>query len=188
MKKELEKKIINIIAGLITISLILFIIYAFRLGILNDRNTLVEYMKKFGIWAPLIFILLQTGQVVFPVIPGGASCLAGVLAFGPVYGFIYNYIGLVLGSCIAFLLARNYGIKIVEKLFPQKIMDKYFHYIDTPKFEKIFFYTIFLPGLPDDIMCYIAGLSKIQKSTFLLIILLGKPPALLFYSFFVLLI
>ena len=73
----------------------------------------------------IIFILLQIAQVVFPVIPGGASCLAGVLAFGPLLGFIYNYIGLVLGSLVAFLLSRIYGIKIVEKLFSEETINKY---------------------------------------------------------------
>ena len=184
MSKDKLKRIFNIITIITTVLLIAFIIYAFKLGILEDKTVLVQYMKKFGIFACLFFILIQIVQVVFPVIPGGASCLAGVLAFGPVLGFIYNYIGLALGSLIAFLLSRIYGIKMVEKLFPEETINKYLKYIQNNRFPTIFFWGIFLPGLPDDLLCYIAGLSKMSLKTFIFIILIGKPFALIFYSLF----
>ena len=184
MSKDKLQRIFNIITIITTVLLIAFIIYAFKLGILEDKTVLVQYMKKFGIFACLFFILIQIVQVVFPVIPGGASCLAGVLAFGPVLGFIYNYIGLALGSLIAFLLSRIYGIKMVEKLFPEETINKYLKYIQNNRFPTIFFWGIFLPGLPDDLLCYIAGLSKMSLKTFIFIILIGKPFALTFYSLF----
>ncbi|MDD5826171.1 MAG: TVP38/TMEM64 family protein [Bacilli bacterium] len=184
MSKDKLQRIFNIITIITTVLLIAFIIYAFKLGILEDKTVLVQYMKKFGIFACLFFILIQIVQVVFPVIPGGASCLAGVLAFGPVLGFIYNYIGLALGSLIAFLLSRIYGIKMVEKLFPEETINKYLKYIQNNRFPTIFFWGIFLPGLPDDLLCYIAGLSKMSLKTFIFIILIGKPFALIFYSLF----
>ena len=184
MSKDKLQRIFNIITIITTVLLIAFIIYAFKLGILEDKTVLVQYMKKFGIFACLFFILIQIVQVVFPVIPGGASCLAGVLAFGPVLGFIYNYIGLALGSLIAFLLSRIYGIKMVEKLFPEETINKYLKYIQNNRFPTIFFWGIFLPGLPDDLLCYIAGLSKMSLKTFIFIILIGKPFALSFYSLF----
>lgn len=185
MKRENLQRIFNVITMITTIFLIAFILYAFKLGILGDRMVLVRYMKKFGVFACLFFMLLQIGQVIFPIIPGGASCLAGVLAFGPVRGFIYNYISLVLGSAVAFFLSRNYGMRVVEKFFSQEIIDKYMKYIRNNQFMKIFFWGIFLPGLPDDLLCYIAGLSSMSWKTFLLIILVGKPFALIFYSLFV---
>ena len=61
MKKHVIKKILNIIPIIITILLFIFIIYALKLGILEDKKLLIEYMKKFGIF-------VQIGQVVFPVI------------------------------------------------------------------------------------------------------------------------
>lgn len=169
----------------VTLLLIAFVLYGLHLGIFQDKMILVNYMKKFGFWAPVFFIFLQLFQVVFPVIPGGASCFAGVLAFGPLWGFIYNYIGLVIGSAISYLLSRKYGVKLVGKLFKKEIVDKYLGYIRTNKFNKIFALGIFLPGLPDDLLCYVAGLSDMSFRQFILIILLGKPLALIMYSLFI---
>lgn len=174
----------KLITLIITILLILYVIYGFKLGIFQDKTILIEYLKNFGLFAPIFFILLQIFQVIFPIIPGGASCFAGVLSFGPILGFIYNYIGLTIGSIGAFYLSRRYGLSLVKKLFEEEAIDKYLKYVRMDTFNKIFFLVIFIPGLPDDLLCYIAGLSKMNIKLFIIIILLGKPLALVLYSLF----
>ena len=178
------KKVMTIITVIVTILLVAFIIYAVKMNLFDDSDLLVNRIKSYGLIAPIIFLLIQIVQVVFPVIPGGASCLVGVLAFGPIEGFIYNYVGLTLGSCISFFLSRNYGLPLINKLFQKETVDKYLKYIRTKKFEKVFFWGIFLPGAPDDLLCYIAGISGLTFLRFLFIILIGKPFTLIFYSLF----
>ena len=127
---------------------------------------------------------MQAVQVVFPVIPGGASCLAGVLAFGSVAGFIYNYIGIAIGSLVAFLLSKKYGLALIRKIFKEETVNRYLGYMKSDKFNKIFFWGILIPGLPDDLLCYIAGLTEMNLKTFITIIIIGKPLGLLIYSIF----
>ena len=179
------KRIMTITTVIITILLVAFIIYAVKMNLLTSPEVLVNRIKKYGIIGPIIFLLLQIVQVVFPVIPGGASCLVGPLAFGPIEGFIYNYVGLTLGSIVAYMLSRNFGLPLIKKLFKEETINKYLKYIRTKKFETIFFWGIFLPGAPDDLLCYIAGISNLTFRKFLIIILVGKPLTLIFYSLFV---
>lgn len=179
------KKVFKVVTIVVTILIIGFIIYAVKEGILSDKEKLIEYIKSFGPGAPIFFIILQAIQVVFPVIPGGASCLAGVLAFGAIPGFIYNYIGLVIGSVIAFFLARTYGLRLLRKLFKKDTLNKYLAYINRGIFTKIFFLGILLPGAPDDLLCYVAGVSNLKFRLFLIIILVAKPFTLILYSLFV---
>ena len=176
------KYLFKFIAIFITISIILFIIYAFRLGIFDDKYILVNYIKTLGIIAPIIFIILQIIQVIIPIIPGGITCLAGVLAFGPILGFIYNYIALIIGSCIVYYLASKYGIYLIRKLFKESTINKYIKYIDSKGFKVLFFISIILPFFPDDLLCYIASISKIKFNSYLIINLIGKQISLLGYS------
>lgn len=185
MSNQKTKTLFKVTTILVTILLILFIIYGLQLGIFRDKNMLVAKIQTYGVLGPLFFIALQVFQVVFPVIPGGASCLAGVLAFGPIAGFLYNYIGLVFGSIAAFYLSRTLGMKIVQAFFEQETIDKYLAYVKTNTFKWIFFWGILVPGLPDDLLCYVAGLSNMKFPTFLWIILVGKPLSLLGYSIFI---
>ena len=179
------KRTMTIITVIVTILLVAFIIYAVKMNLLTSPELLVDRIKSYGIIGPIIFLFIQIVQVVFPVIPGGASCLAGTLAFGPIEGFIYNYIGLTLGSVFAYMLSRNFGFPLIKKLFKEETINKYLKYIRTKKFETVFFWGILLPGAPDDLLCYIAGISNLTFRKFLIIILLGKPLTLIFYSLFV---
>ncbi len=179
------KRIMTITTVIITVFLVAFIIYAVKMNLLTSPEVLVDRIKKYGIIGPIIFLLLQIVQVVFPVIPGGASCLVGPLAFGPIEGFIYNYLGLTLGSVFAYMLSRNFGLPLIKKLFKEETINKYLKYIRIKKFEAIFFWGILLPGAPDDLLCYIAGISNLTFRKFLIIILVGKPLTLIFYSLFV---
>ena len=122
-------------------------------------------------------------QVVIPILPGGVSCLAGVLIFGPVWGFVYNYIGISIGSILAFLLSKQYGRPVVRNIIGEKNYDKYIGWLSKGNgFDKAFAVAIFLPVAPDDLLCYIAGLTKMTLKKFTAIILLGKPGSILLYS------
>lgn len=179
-----EKDVFKIVTILMTVLIVSFIVYGIQLGIFQDNKVLIHFVKQFGWIGPLVFILIQIIQVIFPVIPGGASCLAGVLAFGPVEGFIYNYIGLCIGSIASYMLSSKYGEGIIRKFFSDEQVDKYLNYIRTERFNWIFALGILLPGAPDDLLCYVAGVSNLKLKDFIWIILIGKPLTLLGYSLF----
>ena len=176
------KYILKFIAFFITIMAIAFVFYALKLGIFEDKNILVDYIKSVGILAPIIFIILQIFQVIIPIIPGGVSCLAGVLAFGPTLGFIYNFVGLMIGSNIVYYISKRYGINLIKKIFKENTINKYLTYINNNKFKKIFLIGIILPFFPDDLLCYIAGISTISFKEFISINFTGKIISLIGYS------
>ena len=174
------KKIISAALFLLTI---VIAIYGWHKGIFTSSEQLGIFLQKYAVAAPIVFILIQIIQVVFPIIPGGLGCLGGVLIFGPIKGFIYNYIGICIGSVFAFLLGRQYGRDFIRKITGEKFYDKYSTYLTKPKgFDRVFATLIFLPVAPDDFLCYLAGISEITLKKFTFIILLGKPLAIFLYS------
>ena len=144
---------------------------------------LQNYIKGFGIAAPLVLTLFQAFQVVVPVLPGYLGCAAGAIAFGPFVGFLCNYIGISLGSIIAFFLARKFGIDIVLTMFSEKQYIKWSDKIEKSKsYDKFLFVATLLPLFPDDFLCYFSGLIKMSSKKFIWIIILGKPWCILAYS------
>ena len=182
-RTEILRTTLNVttIAGFILIGILLF--YGFRMGIFASPEVLQTFLLNFGFWAPIVFVAIQAVQVVIPILPGGIGCVAGVIAFGPIWGFIYNYIGICAGSIIAFLLARKYGRTFVQAVTNEKQFTKYENWMERGnKFDWLFGIAIFLPVAPDDLLCYLAGLTKMKLRRFTWIILLGKPLALWLYS------
>lgn len=159
-----------------------FFVYGIQVNLFTSQTALQAFLKQFGWFAPIVFIIFQAIQVVLPISPGAIGCVAGVLIFGSVQGFIYNYIGICIGSIAAFLLARQYGLNYVMNMYNKKVFNKYIGWLKKTSFERIFATAIFLPVAPDDFLCYIAGMSKMKLKKFVLIILLGKPFAIIMYS------
>lgn len=158
-------------------------IYFYRMGIFTKPDAMQQYMAKQGAWAPLVFIIIQIVQVVIPIIPGGVSLAAGVVIFGPWFGFAYNYIGICIGSIINFLLSRHFGRPFVEAVISERLFKKYIGWLDKGKrFDTLFAWAIFLPVAPDDFLCMLAGISKMSFKKYVLIILLCKPLSIFLYS------
>jgi uncharacterized membrane protein YdjX (TVP38/TMEM64 family) len=178
-----SRRIINVIS-IIGLGLsIALTIYFINLGVFKDINALRGLVGDSVILGPIIFMLLQVLQVVIPIIPGGISSAAGVLIFGPYLGFLYNYIGISIGSVIIFLLGRRYGKPFILSMISDKTYDKYIGWLDNQsRFEKLFALAIFLPVAPDDALCLMAGLTNISLKKFTLIIIFAKPLSIFLYS------
>lgn len=160
-----------------------FAAYGFHLGIFASSGTFSTYILSLGIAAPIVFILIQAIQVIVPILPGAIGCVAGVIAFGPVLGLLYSYIGISIGSIGAFLISRRYGLPVVRKFVNRKKLDKYMDWLDKGnKFERLFAIAILFPLAPDDMLCFLAGLTKMKLKKFSAIILLCKPPSIALYS------
>ena len=179
---NITKHLLNALSIVIIGFIIIFMIYAIKIGILQDKNILIKEIKKFGVLAPILFLLLQLIQVILPIIPGGTCSIIGVLIFGPILGFIYNYIGIILGSILAYFLSKKYGLKLLKLFFKEETIQKYIKYIQNAQFKKIFIVGIFLPFLPDDLLCYMAGISKMNFFTFLKYVCIGKIFTIVMYS------
>lgn len=146
-------------------------------------GTFQAYLVKLGILAPCLFILIQIVQVVYPVIPGGLTCVLGHVVFGSFLGFIYNTVGIFIGSLISFMLARKYGAQFAKIFVSDDTYNKYIPCLDKGKyFERFLAAAFILPGFPDDFLCMVAGLGKMSLRKFTAIFLLAKPVTLYIYT------
>lgn len=183
MDKTTAKRWINVVTVISMAAMVVFVIYGMKSGLFSDRSQMESFVNRSGLWGPVLFILIQIVQVVIPIIPGGISCAAGVILFGPWYGLLYNYVGIVIGSLINFYLARRYGQCFVRFFVKEETYEKYAAWLDKgKKFDKFFAFAIFFPCAPDDLLCMIAGLTKMSWKKFSTIILLGKPASIAMYS------
>ena len=177
------KRAVNIISMLGLILTAGFMSWAWKQDILTSQENMQKFVMGFGTAAGIIFVLIQIIQVIIPVIPGGVSCVAGVIVFGAGMGFVYNYVGICIGSILVFLIAKRYGRPLMVKMFDKKLIDKYESWTEkNGRFTKLFALAIFLPVAPDDFLCYLAGTTRMKLKTFTAVILLGKPLSIAAYS------
>lgn len=152
-------------------------------GAFHSVESLQAHMKQYGVFAPLFLILFQVMQVILPVVPAFLGCAVGSLLFGSFVGFWCNYIGIGVGSIIAFFLVRKFGKPLLEDVFPSKKYEKWSVWLSQSKcYTAFLFLAMLLPLFPDDYLCYLTGVSKMPSKKFIRIIILGKPWCILAYS------
>jgi uncharacterized membrane protein YdjX (TVP38/TMEM64 family) len=169
MSKNLQKYL-----GIIgTIFIILIFI---QLSYFLQTNTqLIENNLSNGILGILLYIFITTFATVVAPISAIPLLPVAVYLWGWIFAAILSIIGWTLGSIIAFLLARKYGVPLVKKIVSVENISKYEKYIPT---EKIFLSIIVMRlFLPVDVLSYILGLfSKVKLKTYALATLIGVTP------------
>ena len=172
---------LNIVGVLLTIWALY---WAYQNQLFTSTEALNQFLSSMGSAAPLGFIVIQIIQTVIPIIPGAVTVPMGAMIFGPGYGLFLNVFAIIIGSVLNFVLARKYGQPFVERIIGEKKFAKAIGWLDKDnKFEKWFTFAMFFPFSPDDILCYIAGLSNMSFKKYFLVILFGKPVSIFLYSF-----
>lgn len=161
-----------------------FFILSYLAGNFHSFESFKVYIQGFGLLAPLVLCLLQLFQVIFPVLPGFLGCAVGAVLFGSLTGFWISYTGICAGSLLAFLIARRFGARAVWRLIGEVNYERYLDWTKRRCFFWIFSAAILLPFAPDDILCFLAGLTPMPLRRFVLLVLLAKPWCILFYSVF----
>lgn len=143
--------------------------------IFASRESLRAFLISFGWWAPVVFFVLQIAQVIFSPIPGNVTTLAGGAIFGLAEGFILSGAGIIVGSLLAFFLARLFGQRAVILLVGEKHFARYNRLV-TGKGGVGLALLFLLPFFPDDLLCLLAGLSALPARLFLLFLVIGRLP------------
>lgn len=142
-----------------------------------NSEAIVNFVNSAGPFGPLAYILVQILQTIIAPIPGNVVGAVGGFLFG-FWGILWTTIGSAIGVFIVFYLAKKYGRKLVLKLTKKKDLGK-FDKIPEERAGTIFFMLFLIPGLPDDIISYAAGLSKISIPKLLVLWVVGRMPAVI---------
>ena len=178
------QKVIQVLSVLVLIGTAIFLFWLYKIGILNNQNALSNLLQNQGVYGSLTFIGLQIIQVVIPIIPGGVTTVVGFMAFGPILGFILNYVGIVIGSIILFLLTRRYGKPFILLFVDEKSFKHYEQKLASSTYETVFALNMASPISPADILVMVTGLSRMSFKRFLYIILICKPISIVAFSYF----
>lgn len=189
MEKKIEwkKTIIKLIIGFIILGIFIALGYLV-LHLLGydkiSKETLQEMVNSTGIYGKLIFVIISFLQVTFVPIPAAITIISGNILFGFWEGFFLSFIGILLGSIVAFLLGRVIGRRFVNWAFGDKeTVDYYLEKIRGKEIVLLFFMFL-LPCFPDDALCSIAGITNMKTPVFVIMQIITRVTSILGTLFF----
>ncbi|MEY8348536.1 hypothetical protein COI93_10060 [Bacillus cereus] len=137
----------------------------------ENMNQLVESYRAFG---PLLGIGLPMVEAIIPALPLIVFVMANAVAFGLWFGFLYSWIGSVLGALIVFSVIRRFGrSRFFSFVNKHPKVRKAMGWIERKGFAPIFILFCF-PFTPSALINVVAGLSRISRKQFVLALALGK--------------
>lgn len=144
----------------------------------DDPEAFKLWIDGFGSWGRLVFVGLLALQVIVAFIPGGPFELVAGYAYGIWEGTLLCMVAFLIGSWIVFTLVRKFGMKLVE-FFVSKKEIKELSFLKNPKKTRtLAFILMVIPGSPKDALNYVAGLTNLKLGDWLLIVMIGRIPAL----------
>ena len=146
---------------------------------LGSGEDFQAYIRSFGPAGWLVLLGLQILQVFIALIPGEVLETGAGYAFGPLWGTLICYVGLVIASTLVFLLTRRFGVKLVEVFVSREKINDLKFLREERKRNLLVFALFFIPGTPKDLLTYFVGLTDMKLGTFLLISLVGRLPSVL---------
>jgi uncharacterized membrane protein YdjX (TVP38/TMEM64 family) len=153
------------------------------LGFIRDRDALRSWILGLGAWGPAAFMGLQVLQVVVFVVPGEVVQIVGGYIFGFWLGSLYTIVGIAVGTLFNFYAGRLLGRPFVESVFDKEKIEGIERVTGSGKGAAGFFLLFLIPGIPKDVLCYVAGMSTLALPAFLGVSMAGRLPGILGSAF-----
>ena len=142
-----------------------------------------DFIAQFGDYAPLIFLLLASILPIFLFPPGIVSIIAGYL-FSFKLGAILTITAAIVYTNIMFLISRYFARDYIEKFLVRKLSLKEFNRIFGIKENKLAVFLIIfrlIPILPNSVVSYSYGLTRISFKHYFIANLIGLIPGRLIW-------
>lgn len=141
-----------------------------------DQQELQNYLKKLGIWAPVIYIFLYIIGTIL-ILPSTPLNLSGGAIFGIWWGTVWTTIAAIIAAIIAFYYSRTIGRDLIAHR-----MEKSITTINAEMQQGGLFYMFairLLPIIPYGIVNFAAGLTSISFRDYIIGTMLGTLPGIL---------
>jgi uncharacterized membrane protein YdjX (TVP38/TMEM64 family) len=164
-----------LVAGIVAIIVIALLWFGPQLWQLaQDQAALESWVASLGWWGPLALVALNAIQIVIAPIPGYVAQVAAGFLFGPFWGGLWASIGLLIGSTIAFWLARFYGRPLAGRLVGE---DRLAQWEQITHSSSTLVWFVLLLGPIGDLPYFLAGLARVSFVKIFVITLAVRIPS-----------
>ena len=140
-----------------------------------------RFLERTGIWGPVIFALVYAAGVCL-FIPGTLLTTLGGAIFGAYQGFLYVWVGAMLGASASFWIARTLGRDLAASLVGDRLK-KYDEAIERNGFATVLYLRlVYFPFTP---MNFGMGLTRVRFRDYFFGTALGIVVGVFIFTFFV---
>ncbi|HLP90614.1 MAG TPA: TVP38/TMEM64 family protein [Nostocaceae cyanobacterium] len=133
----------------------------------NYINHSVQWMRNFGVLAPIIFIIIYNLATLL-FIPGSVLTIKGGFLFGIFWGSIYVLMAAILGAICAFLIGRYLSRDWISRQLEYHPKFKAIDQAVAKEGWKIVLLTRLSPLFPFNLLNYAFGITQVSLKDYIL--------------------
>lgn len=169
--------IFSAISALFVVATVLGVIFMWEY--FSDAEQIREAVGENYVLGAIAMVLITALQVIVAFVPGELVEIGAGLVFGTVVGAILVLIGAIIGSVVAILLTRKFGLKLVKTFFPDTDINS-LPLLNNPKERNFLTFVLFLiPGTPKDMLTYVVGLTDMKIWQYILLTTFARIPSII---------
>jgi len=179
--KKTSKPIFKAIVFVIFIIGAIFLIRFTPVKNYLTADALGSFLETAGLWAPVVYMMIYAvGVCLF--LPGTLLTGLGAAIFGAYWGFLYVWIGAMMGASAAFFIGRTLGRDFAASLIGNKLK-KYDDAIERNGFATVLYLRlVYFPFTP---MNFGMGLTKVRFRDYVAGTGLGIIVGTFIFTFFI---
>jgi len=179
--REVRRAVIVQIAGLLIVSLGLFVVSRF-VSVVDILAAVQERVMHLGAWSAVCYPLLYACCNVL-LLPGGVLSIGGGFFFGLWWGFLIVLVGNVVGAAISFYISRWIGHRWLRPRLMRNATLEALEPAVAREGWKIILLSQLHPLFPTSLLNYLYGLTRIRFRTCMLWVAIGQAPGLFLYAY-----
>jgi len=182
--KPIKSRMGAVIKALLFVVFIVAAIYVIRFTPVKEfftQTALSNFLESAGMWAPVLFILVYAvGVCLF--VPGTLLTVLGAAIFGAYFGFLYVWIGAMIGASVAFWIGRTLGREFAASMVGDRLK-KYDDAVARNGLATVLYLRlVYFPFTP---MNFGMGLTKVRFRDYLAGTGLGILVGTFIFTFFI---
>ncbi len=172
-------KLLLLLFIMIGVPIILFILTKNTLFNREYLSHLPSRLEAHKVGAGFVLVGMQMLQIVVCFLPGQPIQFASSYIYGLWGGYFISIIGAIIGTVVTYKLAGFLGHDALYLLFGEKKVREYMKKLNSGRAMTVIFLIYLIPGIPKDVISYVAGISDMKLSRFLIVSTIGRSPGII---------
>ncbi len=132
----------------------------------GDQAKVADWIARFGYWGPVMIVATMALQMFLLVLNNALLILVAVLAYGPWWGALLAWVGVLLASSMGYWLGNSLGMPMVQRLLGAKSEQKVAGFVDQYGLGAVAVARL-TPVVSNDAISFVAGATGLGYVRFI---------------------
>ncbi|WP_400191900.1 TVP38/TMEM64 family protein [Hymenobacter sp. B81] len=132
----------------------------------GDQAKVAAWFRQFGYWGPVLLVVAMVAQMFLVVINNALLILVAVLAYGPWWGGLLAWVGVLTASSIGYWIGRALGEGFVGRLLGRKSQRKVTGFVEDYGMGAVALARL-TPIISNDAISFVAGVARMGYLRFI---------------------